>query len=650
MNGNEAEPAVLPAKPRILVADDEPGFRKLISYELSGTYEVLTAGDGEEAVRQVKAGGVDVVVSDMSMPKLGGLDALSAIKAIDPGVEVIIVTGYATLETAVDGMKRGAYDFISKPFQLDDLTRMVARALEKRRLSRSVDELKEINRFKSEFLANMSHELRTPMNAILGYTSLHLDGIYGAVTLKQKDALRRVEASGRSLLQIINAILDLSKMAAGRMPVYIEEFELGELVSDAARVVESLTAKKGLELKTEVPSGVYMRSDKTKIKQILINLVGNAVKFTSKGGVYIKAEADNPAGRLRLSVRDTGAGIRTADLPQLFQEFGQLDASSTREHGGTGLGLVISSKFAQLLGGGIEVQSDYGSGTTFTVTVPLESAARRELPADLLKATPEGGSKVILAIDDDPEVLRLLSDSMQGSGYGLVGALTAGEGLAMAARIKPFAITLDIMMPHQDGWSVLQALKNDPALRDIPVIIVSIMENKSLGFALGVADYIVKPFERSELLEKLRALERGGVRRQGPGQQVLVADAENTASDYMQGVLEAEGYDVGAARDYETLLARLETAPPDILFLDLMLPGLNGLELLEAVEKRRPAKTAVFVMTSRGLTPQEADYLQKRAETVIEKEARSLPDILKSIKERLAAIGGLYEGENTGGG
>lgn len=640
MNANEQGPAAQAARPRILVADDELGFRKLISYELSGLYEVLTAEDGEAAVRLVREGGVDVVVSDMAMPKLGGLDALSAIKAIDPKIEVIMVTGYATLETAVEGMRRGAYDFIAKPFQLDDLSRLVARALEKRRLSMSVDELREINRFKSEFLANMSHELRTPMNAILGYTSLHLDGVYGPVTPKQEDALRRVEGSGRNLLQIINAILDLSKMAAGRMPVYVEDFELGELVQETVRVVESLTAKKGLELRAETPAAVRLRSDKGKIKQILINLVGNAVKFTSKGGVYIKAEADEAAGRLRLSVRDTGTGIKAGDMAQLFQEFRQLDASPTREHGGTGLGLVISRKFAQLLGGDIEAQSEYGSGTTFTVTLPLESAARREVPEELLRGAPREGGKVILAIDDDPEVLKLLSDSMQGSGYELVGALSAGEGLAMASALKPFAITLDIMMPRQDGWSVLQTLKNDPALRDIPVIIVSILENKSLGFALGVADYIVKPFDRGELLQKLRALERGGEPRGDRRRRALVADADYAVAGQIRGMLEAEGYEVAAAADWAALTAALEAAPPGVLFLDLMLPGLSGVELLEAAEKRLPAGSAVFVMTGRNLTPQEADYLRERAETVIRKEARSLAEIIGSIKERLAALGG----------
>ncbi|PIU19512.1 MAG: hypothetical protein COT18_07035, partial [Elusimicrobia bacterium CG08_land_8_20_14_0_20_59_10] len=218
MMDNEQPPAAAgseTAKPRIMVIDDELGFRELAAYEFGARgYEVVTAADGQTAVLKAGNKDIDVVISDMAMPKLSGLDTLTAMKNLDPKIEVIMVTGFATLENAVESMKRGAYDFITKPFQIEDLARLVSRALEKRRLALQVDELKEINRFKSEFLANMSHELRTPMNAILGYTSLHLDRIYGPVNEKQEEALKRVEAGGKNLLQLINGILDLSKLAA----------------------------------------------------------------------------------------------------------------------------------------------------------------------------------------------------------------------------------------------------------------------------------------------------------------------------------------------------------------------------------------------------------------------------------------------------
>jgi signal transduction histidine kinase len=649
------EPGESQGRPTLLVIDDEIGFRELAAFEFGARgYEVLTAADGQEAV--LKAGGkdIDVVVSDMAMPKLGGLDTLTALKNLDPKMEIIMATGFATLENAVESMKRGAYDFITKPFQIDDLARLVARALEKRRLGLKVDELKEINRFKSEFLANMSHELRTPMNAILGYTSLHLDRIYGPVTPKQEDALKRVEAGGKNLLQLINGILDLSKLAAGRMPVYLEEFDLGDLLEEVEKMMECLAGAKGLTLKTEIPPRTRIRSDRTKLKQILINLISNAVKFTHEGGITVDLARAPGRSRFTIRVRDTGIGIKAADLPQLFQEFRQLDASSTRQYGGTGLGLVISRKFAQLMGGDVTVESVPGAGSTFCIDLPLES----ECPAAaneyfFRQAAVDEKKRVFLAIDDDPEVLSLLRDSLDGTGYEFAGAQSVPEGMALARKLRPFAITLDIMMPHQDGWSALQLLKNDPELRSIPVIILSITDNKSLGYALGVTDYILKPFDRGELLGKLKALERGcSPKADGrpANYTVLVADGEKATADYIKETLATEGYQVRTAATGRETLETMAEQPPDVLFLDLTLPDVSGFEVLETVEKDpRYANTLVFVLTSRNLSAGEVELLDKRAGAVIRKGSKKLPDILSLVRRKLETIETL-NGRPGGGG
>jgi len=642
-----------PARPRIMVVDDELGFRELAVFEFEARgYQVVTARDGQEAVLKAGNKDIDVVISDMAMPKLGGLDTLTALKNLDPKVEVIMATGFATLENAVESMKRGAYDFITKPFQIDDLARLVSRALEKRRLSLKVDELKEINRFKSEFLANMSHELRTPMNAILGYTSLHLDRIYGPVNEKQAEALKRVEAGGKNLLQLINGILDLSKLAAGRMPVYLEDFSLRDLIAEVITMMECLSGAKNLKLTAAIPADVRIRSDKTKLKQILINLINNAIKFTSEGGVSLDLVRTPGTSRLTLRVRDTGIGIKAEDIPQLFQEFKQLDASSTRQYGGTGLGLVISRKFAQLLGGDVNVESVPGSGSTFSIDLPLESERPALSETGLFQpAAADSKKKVFMAIDDDPEVLALLRDSLQGTGYEFAGALSAAEGIALARRLKPFAITLDIMMPHQDGWSALQILKNDAELRSIPVIILSITDNKSLGYALGVTDYLIKPFDRGELLGKLKALERGCKPGDGRGAcTVLVADEERATADYLRETLAAEGYSVDTAVTGREALQKMAGAPPDVLFLNLTLPEVSGFEVMEAVEKDPKLKnTLIFVLTAKHLTTQEMEQLQKRAEVIIQKSSRDLKDILAQVQRKLVKIDGFNKCGGEGG-
>jgi len=631
---------------KILVVDDEAGFRDLVTYELgSRGHQVISAANGEEAIAKAQGKDIDVVVSDLTMPKRGGLDTLSALKAIDPKVEVIMVTGYATLENAVQSMKLGAYDFITKPFQIDDLVRLIDRALEKRRLSCKVDELQEINRFKSEFLANMSHELRTPMNAILGYTSLHLDRVYGEVNPKQEESLKRVESAGNNLLQLINSILDLSKVAAGQMPVYLEDFSLKELSKEILGMMECLANAKQLQLEWNMAEDLRIRSDKTKVKQILINLMTNGIKFTSAGGVFIETERISGASQVHIRVRDTGIGIKTENLHLLFQEFKQLDSSTTREYGGTGLGLVISKKFAELLGGTINVESAAGTGTVFTVILPLESRDVKESTPAIFNPVAIGKhDNTLLVIDDDPEILNLLRDSLQGTGYGFAGALTGEEGIAMARQIKPFAITLDIMMPHKDGWSVLQILKNDPELQSIPIIMVSILDNKSLGFALGVTDYIVKPVKRLELLEKLKAIEGSRPSSKFASAKsprtVFVVDDEIAIVDYLGETLRTEGYAVETATSGKQALARLANGkPPDILFLDLMMPEVTGFDIIEIIGKNPVLKNIlVIVLTAKYLTPQETDYLQKNVEIIIQKGSKSLPEILTVVRNRLKAV------------
>lgn len=625
---------------RILVIDDEPGIRDLLSFELSGQgYAVETAENGEEGVSKIRNGSFNLVISDVKMPKMGGLEALEIIKSLQPDIEVIMTTGFATIDMAVESIKKGAYDFITKPYNLEELISRIEKTLEKQRLKFEIHSLQELNRLKSEFLANMSHELRTPMNAIIGYTSLLVDKMYGELTPKQEQALKRIGANAQNLLQLINNILDISKLAAGKMPLYIEEFSGKELLQEVAEMMEALAREKNLSLSLDCGQDAVLFSDKTRLKQILINLIGNSIKFTETGGISVvmKPLAERP-GYFRIAVQDTGVGIKPEYQKTIFEEFRQGDASTTRRFGGSGLGLAIVRKLTDLLGGDISLESEPGRGATFTITLPYKSSVREggdtDMDASVITSAKDPGAasdkKVLLSIDDNPEMLRLLKDSLQGTDYAFVGAMNGDEGIALAKQLKPFAITLDILMPHRDGWSVVQALKNDPQTWDIPIIIVSIMENKTLGFSLGVTDYIIKPFERKNLIEKLNRLDRLKDRK------VLVVDDDPELNQFMQTLLRNEGYHVLYAGDGEEGLKIIESEKPDIVLLDIMMPRLDGFGVLEAVQKNEALNDVkIIIMTAMNLTRPDIEALNKRAEMVIEKGAKNLREILGIVRKKM---------------
>jgi signal transduction histidine kinase len=622
-------------RPAVLVIDDESGIRSILARALPRRgYEVVMAETGEQAVAQAKEKAFDLAICDMMMPGMNGVATLKALKGLQPHMEVVMATGYSSMESAIESLKSGAYDYVSKPYALDHIFSVLDKALEHRRLQAKVVELEAANRLKSEFLANMSHELRTPLNAIVGYTSLILEGVYGAIPADQQGALDRVLTNSRNLLSLINNILDFSKLSAGMMPVFLEDFDAAALVKEVAQTLQCLAAQKGLALETDAPAPVPMRGDKTKVKQILINLMANAVKFTEKGSVVLRAAAA-PDGSVELSVRDTGPGIAPEHIDYIFEKFTQVDGSATRSHGGTGLGLSITKKLCELLGGGVEAASRLGEGAVFTVRLPAAAVPRDgdvlAPPADARR----GGRKVLLCVDDDPEVLRLLKDSLSGTEYDFCGATSAEEGLALARQLKPFVITLDILMPRRDGWSVLQELKKDPELRAIPVFILSILENRALGFSLGVSDYIVKPFDRQGLLEKLRSQERL------LGRSVLVVDDEPEMAELLRSGLVQEGFQVETAATGRDALARLRQARPDAVFLDLGLPDMSGFEVVEEIKKDSSLQgLRVIILTAQTLTDAENARLEARVEAVVQKWSMSLPDILRDLKTRLTAMAG----------
>ncbi len=526
--------------------------------------------------------------------------------------------------------------------QRENLRRLSRAALMKD-LERKNQELEQTTRLKSEFLANMSHELRTPMNSIIGFTGRVIKKSGELLPERQLKNLHTVERNAHHLLYLINSLLDLSKIEAGKMDVFVEEFPLGPLVNEVVELTHSLVADKSLEMMTDLPAeDIVMHSDKVKLKQVLINLVSNAVKFTDQGSVTISArlldsdaKANDPFCRpdaqyLSLTVTDTGMGMDAEAMEFVFEAFRQADGSATRKAGGTGLGLAITKSVTELLKGKIDVESQQDVGTTFTITIPVamedvDDVYQKETPLTA-EGEPTEAGPTVLSIDDDPEVIELLQQYLTDEGFQTIAALSADEGIRLAKERQPFAITLDLHMPYKDGWSTLAELKGDETTRDIPVVIVTVMENKALGFKMGAADYLQKPVSSEDLI---CAFDRILTRR---AQSVLVVDDSPTARELLRQVLEDEQIAVREARDGLDALEALEQSIPDVILLDLMMPVMDGFETLRRLkEQEQWAAIPVIVVTAKTLDEAEKAVLDEHVDTIIQKAGMTTESLLSEI-------------------
>ncbi len=493
-------------------------------------------------------------------------------------------------------------------------------------------QLEAVDRHKSEFLANMSHELRTPLNAIIGYSEMLQEDAADLGAEQFTEDLKKINAAGKHLLELINAVLDLSKIEAGKMELYLESFDVPSLVRDIAAVIQPLAAKNGNELEVHCADEIgSMRADLTKVRQALFNLLSNACKFTERGTVSLTVERETAEGQewLIFSVRDTGIGMTPEQLGRLFEAFSQADAATTRKYGGTGLGLALSRRLCRMMGGDVMVESEAGRGSAFTIRLPavvaetVEAAKAAETAPPASEALDAG---TVLVIDDEAAVRDLMQRFLAREGFRVVTAGGGEEGLRRARELRPDAITLDVMMPGMDGWAVLSSLKADPAVADIPVIMLTIVDDRNLGYALGAAEYLTKPIDRERLVAVL-----GKYRRDQP---VLVVDDDLTVRQLLRRMLEAEGFGVVEAENGRAALERLREVAPCVVLLDLMMPEMDGFEF--AAEFRRHEAwrgIPIVVVTAKDLSHEDRERLNGHVQKILQKGTHGRDQLLAEVRE-----------------
>jgi signal transduction histidine kinase/DNA-binding response OmpR family regulator len=470
-----------------------------------------------------------------------------------------------------------------------------------RELEEKSHQLEQASQHKSEFLANMSHELRTPLNAIIGFSEVLLERMFGELNPRQAEYLQDILDSGRHLLDLINDILDIAKVEAGRMELMLERFSLADVLDNGLTMVRERASRHGIALELEVDSAIdVVDADERKIKEVILNLLSNAVKFTPDGG-RIEVAARRVGQEAQIAVRDTGVGITSEDLEHVFDEFQQVGSTTTKPHEGTGLGLTLAKKFVELHGGRIWAESQVGVGSTFTFTLPLQQAAG----APEVTLASDNAGPTILLVEDDKYAIDLLSLYLTEADFKVAVARDGETGLAMARSLRPAAITLDMLLPHVDGWDFLARAKADPAITDIPVIIVSILDERGKGVALGAADYLVKPVAREDLLTTLRQLT--SVKNGAAGSaKVLVIDDDPLAVELAEAILQPEGYTILSATAGEAGVMLAQRELPSLIILDIMMPVVDGFAVVERL-RADPATARIPIVILTAKTISQAD-------------------------------------------
>ncbi|MCU1262661.1 MAG: domain S-box [Bryobacterales bacterium] len=502
------------------------------------------------------------------------------------------------------------------------------------RLKREKDAALVASQAKSTFLANMSHELRTPLNAIIGYSEMLEEEATDSGNSAIVGDLQKIRGAGKHLLELINSVLDLSKIEAGKMDLYLETFSIAAIADEVMSTVQPVAQKNSNLLLKTCPVDIgSMHADLTKIRQSLLNLLSNACKFTQNGTVSLSITREVVEGSewIDFAVQDTGVGLTQEQIDGLFEAFTQADPSTTRKFGGTGLGLAITRRFCQMMGGDIRIQSQPGKGSTFTLHLPANIVSRKTRvsqvePGEAKPASENPEIATVLVIDDDPSVHELLRRSLARSGYRVEGALNGEEGLRMARRLHPDAITLDVMMPGMDGWTVLSRLKSDSDLAHIPVIMLTIVDEKNRGYSLGAADYVTKPIERERLAQVLMRY------RHTTPNEALVVEDDPTSREMIRRMLENDGWKVAEAANGREALDQVQRHAPGVILLDLMMPEMDGFEFIHQLRQKDEWKLIpIIVVTAKDLTPEERVELNGHVSRVLQKGSYKRDELLDEV-------------------